>query len=200
MKLKLALMVVVALSLVSSGCMVVSSGPNENRAETFEFVPEPVGRQEAVEAFRSLVSSGPTTLDEETVTPIGKIETSAGSIVFADFQVVDPERGREQCSGSASPTGGGWGCGPLGQEPPEDLQLPDVTLSAAGGSGRWSNLELRVGDDVSYLEAVAEDGTRYRMEPIARTAWMEWKTEHGELFITAFDRNDQALGTVQTGS
>lgn len=143
--------------------------------------------------------SGLTRLDEATITPIGKIETSAGPIVFADFQVIDPELGRQQCSGSAGPTGGGWGCGPLGQEPPDDLSVPDVTLSSEGSSGSWSDLQLVVSDDVAYLEAVAEDGTRYRMEPINGVAWMEWKTEHGDLSVTAFNRGEQPLGTVQTG-
>lgn len=189
---------ILLLALVSSACIVVSSGPNENRAETFEFIPVPVDRREAVEAFREQFLGAPAILDEETITPIGKIETSAGSIIFADFQIVDPEMGRQQCSGSASPTGGGWGCGPLGQEPPEDVPLEDMTLSVVGGSGRWSHLELRVGSDVSHLEAIADDGTSYRMEPIAGYAWMEWKTDRGDLVITAFDREGEPLGSVET--
>ena len=188
---------ILVLAVAVSACIVQSS--EDNRAEAYEFVPVPVGQQEAVEAFRSAFQTSPAILDEESVTPIGQIVTSAGAIIFADFQAIDPERGREQCSGSVGPTGNSWGCGPLGQEPPEDLPLPDVSLSMVGSSGRWSELQLRVSNDVSYLEAVAEDGTRYRMEPIANTVWMEWKTERGELAITAFDRDGEPVGFVETG-
>lgn len=188
---------IVGLAVVASACIVQSS--DENREEAFEFIPVPVERQEAVEALRSVFITSPAILDEESVTPIGKIETSAGSIIFADFQAIDPERGREQCSGSVGPTGSGWGCGPLGQETPDDLPLGDLYLSTVGSSGRWSELQLRVSNAVSFLEAVAEDGTRYRMEPIAGTAWMEWKTERGELAITAFDRDGEPVGSVETG-
>ena len=190
---------VVLLALATSACIVRSSGPDENREEAFEFIPVAVDRLEAVEALRSVFLTSPAILDEESVTPIGKIETSAGSIIFADFQAIDPERGREQCSGSVGPTGSGWGCGPLGQETPDDLPLGDLYLSTVGSSGRWSELQLRVSNAVSSIEAVAEDGTRYRMEPIAGTAWMEWKTERGELAITAFDRDGEPVGSVETG-
>lgn len=189
---------VVVLGMVASACIVRSSGPDENRAEAFEFVPVPVAQQEAAEAFRSMIGSGRETLDETSVVPLGKFVTSAGSIVFAEFQTIDPQRGRQQCSGSAGPTGGGMGCGPLGQEVPDGFQLPPITLSASGSSGTWSDVEMRVNDEVAFLEAVAQDGTTYRMEPIAGFAWMEWKSERGELVITAFDRDGEAIGSVET--
>ena len=137
---------VVVLGMVASACIVRSSGPDENRAEAFEFVPVPVAQQEAAEAFRSMIGSGRETLDEPSVVPLGKFVTSAGSIVFAEFQTIDPQRGRQQCSGSAGPTGGGMGCGPLGQEVPDGFQLPPITLSASGSSGTWSDVEMRVTD------------------------------------------------------
>ena len=195
---KLAVLAVVALALISSACIVQSSGPNENRAEVFEFIPVPVAQQEAVEAFRSMLGPGPETLDETTLVPLGKINTSAGPIVFAEFQMIDPQTGRGQCSGSAGPFGGGWGCGPLGQAAPEGLPLGDVVLSSTGSTGTWSEVEVRVSDDVAHLEAVADDGTTYRMEPIGGFAWMEWKTVHGEVRITAFDDSGVPLGSVET--
>ena len=185
------------LTLATGACLLRSSGPDENRAEAFDFTPVAVDRQEAVEAFRSLFLSTPAILDEGTVTPIGKFETAAGSIIFADFQVTDPESGRQRCSGSATPTGGGWGCGPLEtSDQIEGFPQEPVTLSASGPSGTWSDVHLRVNEDVAYLTAVAEDGTSYRMEPIAGNAWMEWKPSHGDLRITAFDSNDNPLGSV----
>ena len=186
---------IVGLAVVASACIVQSS---DDRAETFEFVPAPVERQEAVEAFKEQFVASPTILDEDSLTPIGKIETSAGPMVWAEFQVLDPEAGRQQCSGHAGPRGSGWGCGPVGQQVPDDLQLPAVTLSGSGASGTWSEVEVRVNDDVAFLEAVAQDGTTYRMEPIAGFAWMEWKSERGELVITAFDRDGEPLGSVET--
>lgn len=188
-------MAIAVLALGASACIVQSS---DDRAETFEFVPAPVERQEAVEVFREQFLAAPAILDEDSVTPIGKVETSAGAIVWAEFQVIDPEAGRQQCSGHAGPRGGGWGCGPIGQEVPDDLQLPPVTLSATGSTGIWSEVEMRVNDDVAFLEAVALDGTTYRMEPIEGFAWMEWKSERGELVITAFDRDGESLGSVET--
>jgi len=195
---KRALMAAVALALASSACLVRSSGPDENRAEVFEFVPVPASRQEAVKAFRSMIQPGQESLVEASVVPLGKINTSAGPIVFAEFQMIDPQTGRSQCSGSAGPSSGGWGCGPLGQEPPEDLPLPDVMLSSTGSSGTWSEVELRVSDEVAHLEAVAEDGTSYRMEPIGGFAWMEWKTVHGEVRITGVDADGEPLGTGES--
>lgn len=189
-------MAIALLAMIASACIVQSS--EDNREETFEFIPVAADRQEAVEVFREAFLTSPAILDEDSVTPIGKIETSAGPIIFADFQAVDPERGREQCSGSVTPTGSGWGCGPLGQEAPDDLPLGDLYLTTVGSSGRWSELQLRVSNDVSHLEAVADDGTQYRMEPIAGTAWMEWKTERGELVITAFDRDGEPIASVET--
>lgn len=186
------------LALVASACIVRSSGPNENRTEVFDFVPTPAGQQEAIEAFRSVMGPGPERLDEASIVPIGKIDTSAGPIVWAEFQTIDPQQGRQQCSGHAGPNGGGWGCGPIGQEVPDDLPLPPITLSASGSSGTWSEVEMSVNDDVAFLEGVAEDGTRYRLEPIAGFAWMEWKTTHGEVVITAFDSDGEPLGSVET--
>ena len=198
MRPSLALMAVVVLALTSSACLLRSSGPDENRAEMFEFVPVPAGRQEAVEAFKSMIQPGPESLVEDSIVPLGKINTSAGPIVFADFQMIDPLTGRSQCSGSAGPFGGGWGCGPLGQAAPEGLPLGDVVLSSTGSTGTWSEVEVRVSDDVAHLEAVADDGTSYHLEPIGGFAWMEWKTVHGEVRITAFDDSGVPLGSVET--
>lgn len=189
---------VAVLALLSSACLVRSSGPDENRAEVFEFVPVPAGRQEAVDAFRSMIQPGPESLVEASVVPLGKINTSAGPILFAEFQMIDPQTGRSQCTGRAGPGGGGWACGPIGQEVPDDIPLPDVTLSGSGSSGTWSDVEVRVSDDVAFLEAVATDGTSYRMEPIGGFGWMEWKTIHGEVLITAFDDTGEPLGSVET--
>ncbi len=178
----------------------MSSSNDENRPERFEFIPSPAGQQETVEAFRELIGpggAGTGVLDETTVKPLGKIMGSRGTIIFADFQMIDSVSGRSQCGGSAGPGGGGWGCGPIGSpEPPEDLPLDPVMLSGTGSSGAWSDVQLRVSDDVSYLTAVADDGTSYRMEPIAGYAWMEWKAAHGNLRITGFDANDNPLGSV----
>jgi hypothetical protein len=177
----------------------MSSSDDENRPERFEFIPSPAGQQETVEALRELIppaGAGNGVLDESTVKPLGKITTSRGAIFFAEFQMIDSVSGRNQCSGSAGPGGGGWGCGPIGLEPPEDLPLEPVMLSGSGSSGTWSDVQLRVRDDVAYLSAVADDGTSYRMEPIAGYAWMEWKAAHGDLRITGFDSNDNPLGSV----
>ncbi len=188
-------MVSALLAIAVSACIVQSS---DDRAEAFEFAPVPVDRQEAVEVFREQFLAAPAILDEDSLTPIGKIDTSAGPMVWAEFQTIDPQIGRQQCAGHAGPRGSGWGCGPIGQEVPDDFQLPPITLSASGSSGTWSDVEMRVNDDVVFLEAVAQDGTTYRMEPIAGFAWMEWKSERGELVITAFDRDGEAIGSVET--
>jgi hypothetical protein len=198
-KSKLAVIAVLTASLVTSACMIVSSGPDENRPEQFEFTPTPAGQQETLEAFREVVGpggAGSGVLDETTVQPLGKISTPRGAIFFADFQMIDPQSGRSRCSGSAGPGGGGWGCGPIGLEPPEGFPFDPVVISGAGSTGTWSDVQLRVNDDVAYLEAVADDGTGYRMEPIAGNAWMEWKASHGDMRITAYDRNDEPLGSV----
>ena len=193
-------MAIVVLALASSSCAVVRvEGPDENRPERFDFVAVPAGRQEAVAAFRSMVGPGPERIDETTVVPLGKIDTSAGPVVFAEFQMIDANGQRSQCSGSAGPSSGGWGCGPIGQAPSSEPPGKTVMLSSSGSTGTWSEVELRVGGDVAFLEAVADDGTRYRMEPIAGTAWMEWKTERGELRITAFDRDGEPVASVETG-
>ncbi len=187
------------LALVSSACALVqSSGPDENRAEVFEFVPVAAGQQETAAVLADVIGPGPTTLDAASVVPLGKFNTSAGPIVYAEFQVIDPDIGRQQCSGHAGPTGGGWGCGPIGQEAPDDLTLQPITLSGSGTSGTWSDVVLTVNDEVAFLEAVAGDGTTYRMKPISGFAWMEWKSVHGELDITAFDSDGELLGSVQT--
>ena len=193
---------IAVLAVATSACMIASSGPDENRPERFEFIPSPAGQQETVEAFRALIGPGEAgtgVLDETTVKPLGKITGSRGTIFFADFQMIDSVSGRSQCGGSAGPGGGGWGCGPIGAPaPPEDLPLDPVMLSSSGSSGTWSDVQLRASDDVAFLEAVAQDGTTYRMEPIAGFAWMEWKSERGELVITAFDRDGEAIGSVET--
>ncbi len=176
----------------------MSSSDDESLPERFAFIPSPAGQQETIEAFTQLISPGePDTgaLDEATVQPLGKITGSRGTIFFADFQMIDSESGRSQCSGAAGPGGGGWGCGPIGA-PPEDMALDPLTVSGSGSSGTWSDVQLRVSDDVSYLSAVADDGTSYRMEPIAGYAWMEWKAAHGDLRITGYDTTDNPLGSV----
>ena len=123
--------------------------------------------------------------------------TSRGAIFFADFQMVDSESGRSQCSGSAGPGGGGWGCGPVdAPEPPDDFPMDPVMIAGSGSSGTWSDVQLRVSDDVAYLSAVAADGATYRLVPIAGNAWMEWKASHGDVRITGFDSNDEPLGSV----
>jgi hypothetical protein len=191
---------VVALGIVASACIVRSSGPDENRPEQFQFTPAPAGQQETIEAFKEIIGPGGAdtgVLDETSVQPLGKIMTSRGAIFFADFQMIDPGSGRSQCSGSAGPGGGGWGCGPVGlPDPRDDLPLDPVTIAGTGSSGTWSDVQLRVGDDVAYLKAVADDGTTYRLEPIAGNAWMEWKASHGGLRVTAYDSNDRPLGSV----
>lgn len=189
---------IVLIALATSACIVRSSGPDENRAEVFEFLPVPAGRQETIAVLADVIGPGTSTLDETTVVPLGKYRTPAGPIVYAEFQVIDADLGRQQCSGHAGPTGGGWGCGPVGQHPPDDFQRPHITLSGSGSSGTWSDLVLTVGDDVTYLEAVAADGTIYHVEPIAGFAWMEWKSAHGDLVVTAFDADGRALGSVET--
>lgn len=191
---------VAVLALTTGACLIRSSGPDENRPEQFQFTPSAAGQQETIEAFRDVI--GPRgadsgVLDETTVQPLGKINTSDGAIFFADFQMIDSSSGRSQCSGSAGPSGGGWGCGPVGlPEPPEDLPLDPVMIAGTGSSGTWSDVQLRVNGDVTYLQAVAEDGTTYRLEPIAGNAWMEWKASHGDVRITGYDRNDEPLGSV----
>ena len=65
-----------------------------------------------------------------------------------------------------------------------------------GSTGTWSEAEFSVNDEVEYLIAVAQDGTTYRMEPLGWRAWMEWKTSHGDLVVTAFDAADDAIATV----
>ena len=188
------------LCVALSACGIVASNSDENRPEQFAFTPSPAGLQETIDAFRDVIGpggAGGAVLDEATVKPLGKIETSRGAIFFADFQTIDSESGRSQCSGSAGPGGGGWGCGPIGLlEPPEDLPMDPVMISGTGSSGTWSEVQLRVSDDVAYLSAVADDGTAYRMEPVAGNAWMEWKSSHGDLRITGFDSNDNPLGSV----
>ncbi len=186
------------LCVALSGCIIQSS--SDDRPEQFQFNPSPAGQQETIEAFREVIGpggAGSGVLDETTVKPLGKINTSRGAIFFADFQMIDSSSGRSQCSGSAGPSGGGWGCGPIGQsEPPEDLPLDPVMVSGTGSSGTWSDVQLRVSADVAYLSAVADDGTTYRMEPIAGNAWMEWKASHGDLRITGYDSNENPLGSV----
>ena len=190
---------IVILAIASSACAVVRvEGPDENRPERFDFVAVPAGREEAAEALDSILGPGPEQLDPTTVVPLGKINTSAGPVVFAEFQMIDAAGQRSQCSGSAGPSGGGWGCGPIGQVPSGGPPGNTVMLSSSGSTGTWSEVELRVGDDVAFLEAVADDGTRYRMEPIAGFAWMEWRSSRGELVITAFDRAGEPLGSVET--
>jgi hypothetical protein len=187
-----------------SACVIRSSSDDENRPERFQFTPSPAGQQETIEAFREVIGpggAGSGVLDEATVEPLGKIATSRGAIFFANFQMIDSVSGRSQCGGSAGPGGGGWGCGPIGlSDPPEDLPLDPVMLSGSGSSGTWSDVQLRVNADVAYLSAVAQDGTTYRMEPIAGNAWMEWKASHGDLRITAFDSNDNPLGSVDAST
>ncbi len=182
-----------------SACGIVASNSDENRPEQFDFTPSPAARQETIDALREVIGpreAGGAVLDETTVNPLGKIETSRGAIFFANFQTIDSESGRSQCNGSAGPGGGGWGCGPIGLlEPPEDLPLDSVVISGTGSSGTWSDVQLRVGDDVAYLSAVADDGTAYRMEPVAGNAWMEWKASHGDLRITGLKQR-QPLGLV----
>lgn len=191
---------VVVLGMVASACLVRSSGPDENRPEQFQFTPSPAGRQETIEALRDLIGPGGAdggVLDEATVQPLGKIVTSGGAIFFAEFQVIDSSSGRSQCSGSAGPGGGGWGCGPIGtSDPVGGFPLEPVTLSGTGSSGTWADAHLRVNQDVAYLTAVAEDGTTYRLEPIAGNAWIEWRSSHGDLRITAYDDDEVPLGAA----
>ena len=185
------------LALVSSACIVRSSGPDENRAEVFEFAPIPVARAEAVDAFRDAFANDPGTLVEASVTPTGKITTGQGEVVFADFEALFPETGLHVCSGSAGPFGSGWGCRPADEPAPED-PFPTQPLSntMTGSTGTWSEAEFSVNEDVDHLIATAEDGTTYRLEPLGNVAWMEWKSEHGDLVVTAFDASGEQLATV----
>ena len=50
----------------------------------------------------------------------------------------------------------------------------------------------------AHLEAAADDGTSYHLEPNGGFAWMEWETVHGEVRITAFDDSGRPLGSVET--
>ena len=192
---KLLVITVVAVSL--GGCMISVGGPDDSREEQFEFVPEPAARAEAVEVFRSLFESDATTLVEDSVEPIGKLRTGQGSVVFAEFEVIDPDTGLNVCSGSAGPNGGGWGCRPSDEPAPDDpAPREPLQNNMVGSTGTWSEAEFSVNDEVEYLIAVAQDGTTYRMEPLGWRAWMEWKTSHGDLVVTAFDAADDAIATV----
>lgn len=191
------LLAVTVLAVTLGGCMISVGGPDDNREEQFEFTPVPATRLEAVEAFRGLLATDSARLVEDSVVPVGKLRTGQGSVVFADFELIDPDTGLNVCSGSAGPNGGGWGCRPAAEPAPDDRAPRDHLQNAVVGStGTWSEAEFSVNDEVDHLIAVAEDGTTYRMEPLQWRAWMEWKTEHGDLVVTAFDAEGRALSTV----
>jgi hypothetical protein len=187
----------VLLASLLGGCLTSVGGPNEDRAEQFEFVPLPATRNEATEAFRDLFANDPMTLVEDSVTPIGKIITGQGPIVFAEFEMIDPEQGLQVCSGSAGPFSGGWGCRAANVPAPDDLDPREpLQAPAVGSTGTWSEVEFAVNRDVDHLTAVAADGTTYRLEPLAGMAWMEWKSEHGDLVVTAYDAAGDQLAVV----
>ena len=199
MTTKLAVVAMVAIALLSSACVIVqSSGPDANRVERFEFVPAPATRAEAVEAFRDAFANDPATLIESSVNPVGKLQTGQGSIVFAEFEAVFPDTGLNTCSGSASEFSSGWGCRPADDPVPDDpAPRQPLQSTMVGSTGTWSEAEFSVNDDVDHLIAVADDGTTYRLEPLERVAWMEWKSERGDLVVTAFDASGDELASVE---
>jgi hypothetical protein len=118
-------------------------------------------------------------------------------VVFADFEVINPDSGLNVCSGSAGPFGSGWGCRPADEPAPGDpFPVQPLTNTMTGSTGTWSEAEFSVNAEVGHLIATAEDGTTYRLEPLGNVAWMEWKTEHGDLVVTAFDASGEPLAAV----
>lgn len=187
----LCLVVLLALS----GCIRSVGGPNDNAQERFEFVAVPTNEAQVRQAFESAMGPQSSDLVPGSFVPTGRIIGSRGDQFFAEFQLNDPNSGLSQCSGQAGDTGASWGCGPIGQEV-EIPDLPTLTLGGSGTGGTWREASFNVSDEVAYLVATADDGTRYRLEPISGMAWMEWRAEHGNLSVTAFDAGESALTTI----
>lgn len=187
----------ILLGFALAGCVTSIGGPNDDRVERFEFVPVPATRAEAVEAFRDAFANDPATLIENSVEPVGKISTGQGAVVFAEFEAILPDTGLHVCSGSAGPFGSGWGCRQADDPAPDDpFPVAPLSNTMTGSTGVWSEAEFSVSEDVDHLIAVAEDGTTYRLEPLGQIAWMEWRSEHGDLDVTAFDAAGDALASV----
>lgn len=184
----------VGLTLLLSGCFVARGDPDGNVQERFEFVPAPVNQAEARARFEDM--AGPeSTIVEGSFKALGRIPGPRGDQYFADFQLDSPPDGLSQCSGQAGDSGGSWGCGPVG----DFENVPDdgaVSLRGSGIGGAWQDASFAVSDEVAYLVATADDGTRYRLEPVAGMAWFEWKSLHGDVRVTAFDRSDNPLETI----
>lgn len=185
------------LAVILGACSVIGGGgPNDNRAERFDFTPVPVATAEAEAIFFD--HFGP----DQTVVPgsfvaLGKIRGIGGDRVFAKFTLVDAQAGATECVGNMGPTGGGWSCGQGGGPvaPPQTFEL-----GGQGSSDTWNEAEFRVGSDVVSISVTARDGTTYRVTPVNGFAWMEWKASHGDLVATAFNVAGAEISSISIDS
>lgn len=181
------------LTLASLSSCGISAAPDPDRPERFEFISVPASNAEAIALLEDFRGGDDVPLVPGSVVALGKLPGSGGDRVFVEFSVVDPRVGPMDCLGTLSASSGGWGCS-SGGEP--DLDPDTLQLASSGASEGWNEVEFRVGANVAYIVAVAEDGTAYRIEPLGGFAWMEWKSAHGTVVAKAFDANDRELTSV----
>lgn len=181
----------ITLTLAVSSCFA-SSG--QDRPERFEFIPVPAADAEAEQLVeQSFRANRDERFVPGSVLALGKLPSSDGNVVFMRFSTISGMTGPMDCVGRMGPGGGGWGCHSAGEPPPP----PETIEWGGGGSGEgWTDAEFRVPDNVAYIIATAEDGVTYRLEPMGDMAWMEWKSNHGDLIVRAFDDTDTEIGSI----
>ena len=119
-------------------------------------------------------------------------------MAIGHFEAIEGSTGELMaCTGRTGPFRSSVGCGPKGGPSPSDFVDGAFDVSSTDYSDGWAEVEFTVTDEVAEIALVADDGTTYRLVPIESFAWMEWRTEHGNLAATAVGPSGDALETVE---
>lgn len=123
----------------------------------------------------------------------GVVNTPTGRTTLVEYTVTPPNGVVQFCDARLSPGSGGASCGE-GAPPNPELEDGELLIPGLGNDGTWVDLEIRAGDAVASIRAVANDGTVYRSNVVDNVAILVYPQQRGSLTITPLNADGEPTG------